>query len=127
MSSSICPALERGVKRSKEASMRWTREAAKNGHIDSCVYIAQFMYGDQPHAREVGRVGEATSAEVATLAGLLESHEVPPDVLADVVFGCRRDAQTGNVIYPTSSTSSATQRGTELCIAATTGARLVGS
>jgi len=59
------------------------RKAAENGHAGACLRIASFMYGDAPYAREVGRV-EAV-AGVATLSGVMERHDVPPDVLTSVV------------------------------------------
>jgi len=59
------------------------RKAAENGAADSCLQLAAHMYQDQPYAREVGHVGEA--AGVATSAGVLEGHDVPPDVLIGVL------------------------------------------
>ena len=41
------------------------------------------MYRD-PYAREAGHVVEA--AGVAPSAGVMEGHDVPPDVLTDVVW-----------------------------------------
>ena len=41
------------------------------------------MYGDEPYAREVGHVGEATG--VATSTGVMEDHDIPADVLTGVV------------------------------------------
>jgi len=41
------------------------------------------MYGDQPYARDIGRVDEADG--LATSAGFIEGHDVPPDVLTSVV------------------------------------------
>jgi hypothetical protein len=46
------------------------------------------MYGDEPYAREVGHVEEA--AGVATSAGVMEGHDVPPDVLTSVVHWLRK-------------------------------------
>jgi hypothetical protein len=46
------------------------------------------MYGDHPYAREVGHVGEA--AGVATSAGVMEVHDVPPEVLTGVVHWIRK-------------------------------------
>ena len=63
--------------------MQWTRKAADMGLAASCVYLARCMYTDHPYAREFGLVGEA--AGVSTSAGVLEGHDVPPDVLASVV------------------------------------------
>ena len=88
MASNICQALGRGVTRSKQMAVRWTRKAAENGYIRACAELAQRMYGDLPYAREVGHVGEA--AGVATSAGLMEGHDVPPDVLTGVVHWLRK-------------------------------------
>ena len=78
----ICQALGRGVARSKRQAMRWARKAAENGDANACAALAVRMYGDEPYAREVGRVGEA--AGVATSAGVMQGHDVPPDVLTGV-------------------------------------------
>jgi hypothetical protein len=64
------------------------RKAAENGHAHSCVKLAAHMYMDQPYAREVGHVEDAS--EVATPAGLMEGHDVPPDVLTVVVHWLRK-------------------------------------
>ena len=63
-------------------AMRWTRKSAENGDIHSCSRLAAHMYADRPYAREIGHVGEA--AGVAVSAGVIEGHDVPPDVLAGV-------------------------------------------
>jgi len=84
----ICQALGRGVKRSKQMAMRWTRKAAENGNTDACEYLAAIVYGDEPYAREVGHVGEA--AGVAAPAGVTEGHDVPQDVLTSVVHWLRK-------------------------------------
>jgi len=83
VASNISQALGRGVTRSKRRAMQWRRRAAENGHADSCFILAGRMYRDHPYAREVGRVGEATG--VAMSAGVMEGHDVPPDVLTGVV------------------------------------------
>ena len=44
--------------------------------------LAALMYRDQPYARDIGHVGEA--AGVATSAGVVAGHDVPPDVLTSV-------------------------------------------
>ena len=88
MPSIICQALGRGVTRSKQMSMRWTRKAAENGHTQSCSCIAARMYQDMPYAREVGHVVKA--AGVASSAGIMEGHDVPPDVLTSVVHWLRK-------------------------------------
>jgi len=46
------------------------------------------MYADLPYARAVGDVGEA--AGVATFPGVIEGHDVPPDVLTGVVHWLRK-------------------------------------
>jgi TPR repeat protein len=84
VASKICQALRRGVTRSKRRSMQWLRTAAENGYADSCLQIADRMYADHPYAREVGHVGEA--AGVPSSAGVMEGHDVPPDVLISVML-----------------------------------------
>ena len=83
VASNICQALGRGVTRSKQLTVSWMRRAAENGHASSYLQLAVRMYRDEPYARVVGHVGEA--AEVATSAGLMDGHDVPPDVLISVV------------------------------------------
>jgi len=58
--------------------------------------LATFMYRDQPYAREVGHVGEA--AGVATSAGVTEGHDVPTDVLTDVVHWLRKGGHPVDVL-----------------------------
>ena len=87
VASITCPALGRGVTRSKRLAMQCVRKAAENGNCDGCLKLARNMYGDQPYAREVGHVGE--TAGVATSAGIMEGHDVPPDVLFGVVHWLR--------------------------------------
>jgi len=84
VASIICKALGRGVTRSKRRAVQWLRTAAENGYADACLQLAVCMYGDHPYAREVGHVGEA--AGVATSAGVMEGHDVPPDVLTSVIY-----------------------------------------
>jgi TPR repeat protein len=84
----ICPALGRGVTRSKQLAISWLRKAAENGHVDSCSLLASKMYADLPYAREVGHVGEAV--RVALPAGVTEGHDVPPDVLRGVIHWLRK-------------------------------------
>jgi TPR repeat protein len=84
MASIICPALGLGVTRSKRRALQWLRKAAENGLSMACVRLATRMYADLPYAREVGHVGEAAGA--ATPAGVMEGHDVPPDVLTGVVL-----------------------------------------
>ena len=80
----ICQALERGVTRSKRRAMQWMRTAAENKLAAACSQLACRMYGDEPYAREVGNVGEA--AGVTTSVGVMEGHDVPPDVLTSVIY-----------------------------------------
>jgi len=84
----ICQALGRGVTRSKRRALQWLRKAAENVHADGCYQLAASMYDDQPYAREVGHVVEA--AGVATSAGNMEGHDVPPDVLTGVEHWLRK-------------------------------------
>jgi len=93
VASNICEALGRGVTRSKRRAMQWMRKAAENGNADACMHLAAHMYGDLPYAREVGHVEEA--AGVATSAGVMEGHDLPPDVLTDVVHWLRKGCATG--------------------------------
>jgi len=86
--SNICQALGRGVTRSKRRAMQWLRKAAENGHADACLKLASRVYGDEPYARDVGHVGEASG--VATSARVMEGHDVPPDVLTGVVYWLRK-------------------------------------
>ncbi len=62
--------------------MRRYSKAAETGRAASCLELAQEMYMDNPYAREVGHVVEAAGA--ATSAGVMEGHDVPPDVLTGV-------------------------------------------
>jgi TPR repeat protein len=80
--------LLRGATRSKQMAMRWMRKAAENGSTESCLHLAARMYGGWPYAREVGHVGEA--AGVAASAGIMEGHDVPPDVLTGIVHWLRK-------------------------------------
>jgi len=68
--------------------MQWSRKAAENGDAASCLLVASYIYLDNPYAREVGHVVEA--AGVATLDGVMEGHDVPPDVLTSVVLWLRK-------------------------------------
>jgi len=100
VASTICQALPRGVTRSKGRAMQWMRRAADLGDNEACSRLGIDIYADRPHAREVGRVGEA--AVVATSAGVMEGHDVPPDVLTGVIHCGRGDIQiqsTGSMIY----------------------------
>jgi len=70
-------------------------QVRREGRADACLRLAHNMYVDRPSAREVGHVEEA--AGVATSAGVMEGHDVPPDVLTGVVH-CGR----GGMIHSTS-------------------------
>jgi len=59
------------------------RKAAEDGIAHACLTLAGHMYLDFPYAREAGHVGQA--AGVATSAGVMEGHDVPPDVVASYV------------------------------------------
>jgi hypothetical protein len=72
--------------------MQCTRKAAENGNADACYGLACCVYLDQPYAREVGHVGEAT--RVTTSAGGTEGHDVPPGVLTSVVHWLRKGGQS---------------------------------
>ena len=104
VASTLCQALGRGVTRSKRRAMQWCRKAAENGQHESCLTLATYMYMDLPYAREVGHVGEA--AGVATPSGgVVEGHDVPPDVLTHVVHwlqkGCVAGAYTRSLFSST--------------------------
>jgi len=88
MASIVSQALGRGVTRSKRRAMQWLRTAAENGLAMACLQLAARMYADQPYAREVGHLVEA--AGVAAPAGVIEGHDVPPDVLTGVVRWVRK-------------------------------------
>ena len=89
----ICQALGRGVTRSKQLTLSWMRKAAENGLANACLQLAGCMYGDEPYAREVGHVAEASG--LAMSVGLMEGHDVPPDVLTSVVHWLRIGCATG--------------------------------
>ena len=93
VASIICQALGRGVTRSKRRALQWCRKAADNGNSNSCLFLAECMYLDLHHDREAGHVGEA--AGVAASAGLMEVHDVPPEVLAGVVHWVQKGCVTG--------------------------------
>ena len=84
----ICKALGRGVARSKRRGLQWTRKAAENGDADFCLKLAMCIYKDQPYAREVGHVVKAIG--VASSAGLMEGHDVPPDAMSGVLHWLRK-------------------------------------
>ena len=93
VASNICQALGRGVTRSKRRAQKWRRKAAENGDANACLQLAGNMYGDQPYAREAGHVGEAIG--VPTSAGVMEGHDVPPDVLTSVKYWLQKGCVTG--------------------------------
>jgi hypothetical protein len=93
VASNICQALERGVARSRRRALQWMRKAAEKGHTQACLTLASDMYGDMPHARKVGHVGE--TAGVAASVGVMEGHDVPPDVLTSVLHWLRKGCMTG--------------------------------
>jgi TPR repeat protein len=68
--------------------MEWSRKAAEMGDAEACLDLAARMYGDLPYPREVGHVVEAAGA--TTSAGVLEVHDVPPDVFTSVVHWLRK-------------------------------------
>jgi len=86
-------AVGRGVTRSKRRNKKWLRKAAENGLAEACTDLAHYMYLDQPYAREVGHVVEA--AGVATSAGVVNGHDVPPDVMTSVVYWLQKGCGTG--------------------------------
>jgi hypothetical protein len=88
----ISGALGRGVMRSKRRAVQYMRESANSGNSESCASLAGQIYRDQPYAREVGHVVEA--AGVAPSAGIMEGHDVPPDVLVDVVYWLQKGGVT---------------------------------
>jgi len=67
--------------------MQWMRKAAETDLATACSHLADDMHGDKPYAREVGHVVEA--AGVATWAGVMGGHDIPPDVLTGVVHWLR--------------------------------------
>mmetsp|Transcript_36988 Transcript_36988/g.91397 ORF Transcript_36988/g.91397 Transcript_36988/m.91397 type:complete len:264 (+) Transcript_36988:337-1128(+) len=85
-------AAGRGVTRSKRRAMSWLRKAAEDGHDASCQELARWMYEDRPYAREIGHVEASAGAAPATpsVGGLVEGHDVPPEVLTGVVHWLRK-------------------------------------
>jgi hypothetical protein len=69
------------------------RKAAENGFDRACGNLANGIYGDHPYAREVGHVVEA--AGLATSAGVMEGHDMPPDVLNDAMYWLRKGGKGG--------------------------------
>jgi len=64
------------------------RTAADTGHADACMQLASAAYRDLPYAREIGNVMEA--AGVAKLAGVMEGHDIPLDVMNGVLHWLRK-------------------------------------
>jgi len=95
LASNICQALDRGVTRSKRSAMQWTRKVAENGCTKNCYRLAVTMYGDHPYAREIGHVVEA----VASSAGFMEGHDIPPDVMTGVLHWLRMAGESHLVEY----------------------------
>ena len=83
----------RGVTRSKRRAMQWLRKAADIGDGEACFVLADYMYIGRPHAREIGHVVE--SSGVAPSAEVTEGHDVPLDVLTDVLHWLRKGCLTG--------------------------------
>jgi TPR repeat protein len=88
VASNIYQALGRGVTRSKRRAMQCLRQAAENGYDKACLQVGEHMYMDQPYTRDVGHVGE--SAGAASLAGVMEGHDVPSDVMTGVLHWLRK-------------------------------------
>jgi len=76
-----------------QRSLRWTRNAAESGQTPACLKLAACVYADRLYAREVGHVGEA--AGVAASAWAPEGHNVPPEVLTDVLHWLRKGCRQG--------------------------------
>jgi TPR repeat protein len=76
------------VTRSKQMAMRWLCKAADLGNAVACQKLSARMYGDEPYARKVGSVGDAAGS--TSSAGVMEGHDVPPDVLTGVVHWLRK-------------------------------------
>ena len=89
MTGEACLALGHGVTRSKRRAMQHLRKAAEGGYAAACSKLARALYGNFPHAREIGLVAEAPYV-VATPGGGMEGHDVPQDVLNSVVHWLRR-------------------------------------
>jgi len=80
--------LLRGVTRIKRQALKWRRQAADSGDANACYNMACGMYEDIPYARDIGHVGEAAS--IATLAEVVEGHDIPPDVLTSIIYWLRK-------------------------------------
>jgi hypothetical protein len=96
MASVICQTLGRGVTRSKRRAQQYLRQAAENGYAMAHLELAHSMYMDLPYSREVGHVGRA--AGVTLSAGVMEGHDVPPDILTGVVHWLLKGCATGELL-----------------------------
>jgi len=96
--------LLRGVTRSKRRAQQWLRKAAENGLADACLRLGHCMYADHPYSRAVGHVEEA--AGVATSSGVVEGHNVPPEVLTNVMYWLQKGCVTGRYCWIVLATSS---------------------
>ena len=84
-------------------NLRRCSKAAENGCADACWKLAANIYSNRPYAREVGHLeepaGEPVGAHVSMWgspqAGIMEGHDVPQDVLTDVVHWLRQWDATG--------------------------------
>jgi hypothetical protein len=81
------------VTRSKRRAIQWARRAADLGQAESCLQLAGSMYAGLPYAREVGHVSEAVG--VATSAGAMPGHDIPQDILTDVVHWLQKGCADG--------------------------------
>ena len=73
----------RARRHAKQADVDEVVAESRRERRQQSVLISRSSHLDLPYAREVGHVGEA--AGVATSAGVMEGHNVPPDVLTGVV------------------------------------------
>jgi hypothetical protein len=103
--------------------MQWLRKAAENGHAGVCLKLAARVYAGIPYAREVGHVIDA--AGVASSAGIMEGHDVPPDVMTGVLHGCGLGARQGSMIHSACSTHFAEERRRGVSCATTRVVRLL--
>jgi len=113
VASIICQPLGRGVTRSKRRALQWKRKAAESGEANACLQLARNMYLDLPYAREIGHVSEV--AGVATSAGLMEGHDVPPDVLIGVVHWLRKGGWPDSIKCALDQLRTETLEGAEYC------------
>ena len=88
------------------------RKAAETGNADACLQLASAVYRDLPYAREVGQVVEA--AGVATCAGVMEGHDIPPDVMNGVLHWLRKGGHN-NLVAILDELRSMALEGVKLC------------